>query len=64
MAHIAATGQNGLILFQNEGKWVFLATTKINRKLCLTLIKDLKPIFRIPLIFLCITSKDIYLGIE
>ncbi|MFA7050943.1 MAG: SGNH/GDSL hydrolase N-terminal domain-containing protein, partial [Bacilli bacterium] len=31
MAHMAATGQNGFDLyFKNKGKWIFLATTKVN----------------------------------
>lgn len=68
MAHMAATGQNGFDLyFKNEGKWVFLATTKINlESYALTLIKDLKPILREYRLYFPLYNevKDIYLGID
>ncbi len=68
MAHMTATGQNGFDLyFKNEGKWVFLATTKVNSEsYALTLIKDLKPVIREYRLYFPLYNevKDIYLGID
>jgi lysophospholipase L1-like esterase len=68
MAHMAATGQNGFDLyFKNKGKWIFLATTKVNfESYALTLIKDLKPALREYRLYFPLYNevKDIYLGID